>query len=54
YKYNLTEKQKEAFALAVENGCYGYPRKVKLEKLGKIDVLEECDETRIKNFIKGR
>lgn len=32
---NLTEKQKKAFILAVENGYFGYPKKVKLEELAK-------------------
>ncbi|MFH1425670.1 MAG: helix-turn-helix domain-containing protein [archaeon] len=32
---NLTEKQKKAFVLAVGNGYYDYPRKVKLERLAK-------------------
>lgn len=32
----------------------GMDAKITLTKLGKIDVLEEYDETRIKNFIEGR
>ena len=32
----LTEKQKKALVLAVENGYYGYPRKVKLKELAKM------------------
>ncbi len=32
----------------------GMDAKIALTKLGKIDVLEEYDETRIKNFIEGR
>jgi len=32
----LTEKQKQAIKLAVENNYYGYPRKTKLEKLSKM------------------
>ena len=32
----LTEKQNNALILAIENGYYGYPRKVKLEKLARI------------------
>ncbi len=32
----LTKKQKQALILAVENNYYGYPRKIKLEKLAKI------------------
>lgn len=31
----LTEKQKNALILAVENGYYGYPRKIKLVQLAK-------------------
>ncbi len=31
----LTDKQKKAFIMAVENGYYGYPRGIKLEKLAK-------------------
>ncbi|RJQ18107.1 hypothetical protein C4573_00085 [Candidatus Woesearchaeota archaeon] len=31
----LTEKQKKTLALAVENGYYGYPRKIKLKQLAK-------------------
>ncbi|MGV8150368.1 MAG: helix-turn-helix domain-containing protein [Candidatus Woesearchaeota archaeon] len=33
---NLTDKQKQALDLAVENGYYGYPRKIKLEKLAQM------------------
>ena len=33
---NLTAKQKKALDLAVENGYYGYPRKIKLEKLAQM------------------
>ena len=32
----LTAKQKTALVSAVENGYYGYPRKVKLEYLAKL------------------
>lgn len=32
----LTEKQKRAFELAIENGYYNFPRKIDLEKLAKI------------------
>ncbi len=32
----LTKKQKQALILAVENNYYGYPRKIKLEKLAKM------------------
>lgn len=32
----LTEKQKHAFLLALENGYYEFPRKIELEKLAKI------------------
>jgi predicted DNA binding protein len=32
---NLTDKQKQAFDLAVESGYYGYPKKVKLISLAK-------------------
>lgn len=32
----LTDKQKRALELAVENGYYEYPRKIKLEKLAKL------------------
>jgi len=31
----LTEKQKKVLVLAVENGYYGYPRKITLERLAK-------------------
>lgn len=33
---NLTGQQKKAFELALENEYYGYPRKVKLEKLARM------------------
>ena len=32
----LTDKQKEAFDLAIKNGYYNYPRKTSVEKLAKI------------------
>ncbi len=32
----ITDKQKEAIELAIENGYYGFPRKTDLEKLSKI------------------
>jgi predicted DNA binding protein len=32
----LTEQQRKAFELALENGYYGYPRKIKLVDLAKI------------------
>ncbi|MFA6072883.1 MAG: helix-turn-helix domain-containing protein [Candidatus Woesearchaeota archaeon] len=32
---NLTEKQKQAFKLAVEKGYYGYPRKIDIIQLSK-------------------
>jgi predicted DNA binding protein len=32
----LTDKQKKVLTLAVENGYYGYPRKIKLEQLAKL------------------
>ena len=32
----LTKKQKQALILAIENNYYGYPRKIKLEKLAKM------------------
>jgi len=35
----LTDKQREAFELAVRNGYYGYPRKTSLVKLSKIMKL---------------
>ena len=35
----LTEKQKQAFLLALENGYYEFPRKIELEKLAKIMKL---------------
>lgn len=33
---DLTEKQKTALSLAIENNYYGYPRKIKLVELAKI------------------
>lgn len=33
---NLTDRQKKALDLAIENGYYGYPRKIKLEKLAQM------------------
>lgn len=33
---SLTKKQKQALILAAENNYYGYPRKIKLEKLAKM------------------
>lgn len=33
---NLTEKQKRAIELAIENGYYGYPRKINIEQLAKL------------------
>lgn len=33
---NLTEKQKKAFNLAIEQGYYGYPHKITLKKLSNI------------------
>lgn len=33
---NLTEKQKQAFILAIKNKYYEYPRKIELKKLAKI------------------
>lgn len=35
----LTEKQKRALQLAVENGYYDYPRRIELEKLAKLMKL---------------
>jgi len=32
----LTQKQQQAFDLAVQNGYYGYPRNISMEKLAKI------------------
>jgi len=32
----LTKKQQQAFDLAVQNGYYGYPRNISMEKLAKI------------------
>ena len=32
----LTKKQKEALELAINNGYYNYPKKIKMEKLAKI------------------
>lgn len=36
---NLTKKQRNALVLAVENGYYGYPRKITLDKLSKIEKI---------------
>ena len=36
---NLTDKQKNALSLAIEGGYYGYPRRITLEKLGKIQGM---------------
>lgn len=33
---DITDKQRQAISLAIENGYYGYPRKVKLESLAKM------------------
>lgn len=35
----LTEKQKKVLILAVENGYYGYPRKITLKELAKITKI---------------
>lgn len=36
---SLTEKQKDAFKLAVNNGYYNYPRKIDIKKLAKISKI---------------
>lgn len=33
---DITDKQRQAIALAVEHGYYGYPRKIKLKKLAQM------------------
>ena len=51
---NFREKVLSEFDYIYVVPFKGMDAKIAITKLGKIDVLEEYDEIRIKNFIEGR
>jgi len=59
---DLTEKQRKAFELAVNNGYYDYPKKIELKELAKISKISystfqqhlKYAEKKINNFFLGK